>query len=109
MSDALHPDEVNTPFRRLYYAVQLILTKDESLENLQEDTKARFERLIKVFKDMPCEPGLIKAKNAFAAGRYYSVICGLKSMLKFEQELLFPKYKLAYDPSKDQAAMSLAG
>ena len=88
MTDAIHPNDVTTPIRRLYYSVQLILSYDSSPLEMHDKTLSQLDALIKVLSGTPVEGGLQKARTAFAKGRYYSVLYALKSMLEFEDQLL---------------------
>lgn len=88
MSDAIHPQEVNTPIQRLYYSVQLILSQDSKVEDLNDEIIGQIDTLLDVLSGTPVEQGLRKAKASFLTARYYSVLYALKSMLDFESELL---------------------
>lgn len=88
MSDALHPDEVDTPVKRVYYAVQIILSSDGDASALQEEVKSGLDALQSVFDGTPMSPTLEKAQTAFAKGRFYSVLYTLKSLFDIEAGLL---------------------
>ncbi|RKQ72146.1 flagellar protein FlbT [Litorimonas taeanensis] len=88
MSDALHPNDVNTPVKRVYYAVQMILSSDCKAEEMDKDVKAGLDALKAVFEGTPMQIPLEKAMLAFLKGRYYSVLYTLKSLLTIEEELL---------------------
>jgi len=88
MSDALHPNEVDTPVKRVYYAVQMILSSDRRPDEMDADVKAGLDALKGVFDGTPMKEPLEKATLAFLKGRYYSVLYTLKSLLPIESELL---------------------
>lgn len=88
MSDALHPDEVDTPVKRVYYAVQIILSGDGDRETLEAEVKSGLNALQAVFDGTPMSPTLEKAQIAFAKGRFYSVLYTLKSLFDIEAGLL---------------------
>jgi len=88
VSDALHPKDVTTPVRRVYYGVQLILSGDGNTEDMRRGVKDGLDALAAVFYGTPMSKALEKAQNAFAKGRFYSVLYTLKSLLNVEEQLL---------------------
>ncbi|MCI5046316.1 MAG: flagellar biosynthesis repressor FlbT [Aquisalinus sp.] len=87
LSDALHPDDVNTPVKRVYYIAQLILTGDSDEAEAKELLIKSIKDLQNVFRDTAKAP-LEKALNAAEIGRYYSVLCSLKHVFPLEEKLL---------------------
>jgi len=88
VSDALHPSDVTTPVRRVYYGVQLILSGDGNTDEMRRDVRDGLDALAAVFHGTPMSKALEKAQNAFSKGRYYSVLYTLKSLLNVEEQLL---------------------
>lgn len=88
LSDALHPDEVTTPVRRVYYAAQLFLSGDANACDIREDIKDGLSALEHVFEGTPLEPQIQKSQKAVDAGRYYSLLCALRPLLVLEAQLL---------------------
>jgi len=88
VSDVIHPEEVNTPIRRVYYATQVILSGDVSAAENQSEIREGLEALTEVFEATPLVKNIEKAKSAADNGRYYSVLCALKPLLEVEKELL---------------------
>ncbi len=88
MSDVLHPSEIDTPVKRVYYSTQLILSGDVKASDNHQEVCEGLSALIDVFRDTPLSVLLTKAKNSAMAGRYYSVLCSLKNLLPIEDELL---------------------
>lgn len=88
VSDALHPNEVNSPVRRVYYAVQLILSGDNEAPKIEEDVKSGLVALESVFEGTPLSETLEKAKLAFLKGHFYSVLNQLKSLFDIEDMML---------------------
>ena len=88
MSDVIHPDEVNSPIRRVYYATQLILSGDVGAINIDSEIRSGLDALNMVFEGTPLQKKIEKAQAAVNNGRYYSVLCALKPLLKVEEELL---------------------
>lgn len=88
MRDAIHPSEVTTPVRRVYYAAQLVLSGDVGMVEIEPDIHSGLKALCSVFEGTPFVIDIQKAMNAASHGRYYSVLCALKSLLPIEDELL---------------------
>lgn len=88
LSDALHPEEVTTPVRRVYYAAQIFLSGDASADDIISDIQGGLTALSHVFEDTPLLPQIKKAQKAVTAGRFYSLLCALKPLLLLEAEML---------------------
>jgi len=88
MRDALHPDEVNTPVRRVCYAAQLILTGDRNAEDSQLKLLHRIEELSQILKDGDSRAQLSNATSALIDGNHYRCLKSLRSLLSREQRLL---------------------
>ena len=88
MSDVIHPDEVNTPIRRVYYATQLILSGDVGSIEIDGEIREGLDALDIVFEGTPIKKNIEKAQSALKNGRYYSVLCALKPLLQVEEDLL---------------------
>ena len=87
LSDALHPNEVNTPVKRVYYIAQLILTGDIPQGEGKKQLIVAIDQLQNVFQMTAKEP-LEKAMLAAQRDRFYSVLYSLKAVLPIETELL---------------------
>lgn len=88
VSDALHPNEVNSPVRRVYYAVQLILSGDNKTDQIEEDVRSGLLSLEAVFEGTALSETLTKAKIAFLKGHFYSVLNNLRSLFDIEDVML---------------------
>ena len=85
--DALQPDQVDTPVKQVYYAIQLLITRDiteddtlPSLEKACEDLGAAFA---------PADPDLIPILQEMIRRRnYFSALCYLKQIVALEAQLL---------------------
>lgn len=85
--DALKPSEVDTPVKQVYYAIQLLITKD--LE--EEDTVPAIHRACDDLKDAfhILKPELIPTlQEMIRRGNYYSALCYLKPIIELEGQLL---------------------
>lgn len=91
MSDVIHPDNINTPIRRVYYAAQIILSGDDGAINIGSEISDGLKALSYVFEDTVFVKNVRRAQRAASNGHYYSVLCALKPLLKIEREMLeFP-------------------
>lgn len=88
LSDALHPDEVKTPVRRVYYAAQIYLSGDAPESDIKSEVQTGLTSLAHVFEQTPLMPQIRKAEKAAAAGRFYTLLCALKPLMALEAELL---------------------
>lgn len=85
--DALKPEEVDTPVKQVYYAIQLLITKDleeddtlPALYRACDDLKGAFGRI---------KPDLIPTlREMIRRGNYYSALCYLKQVIELEAQLL---------------------
>jgi len=85
--DALKPSEVDTPVKQVYYAIQLLITKD--LE--EEDTVPAIHRACDELKEAfhTLKPELIPTlQEMIRRGNYYSALCYLKPIIELEGQLL---------------------
>ncbi len=85
-ADALHPRDVNTPVKRIYFAVQLFITGDVN-EEVFPAIETECGKLAHVFA--PINPELIPILlSMLRRGNHYSALCHLRSMIEIEAELL---------------------
>lgn len=85
--DALRPEDVDTPVKRVYFAIQLIVTGDldeaEVLPALHAECERLHDALSSIDKALvPKLRSMIEQKN------YYSALCHLRQMILVESHLL---------------------
>ena len=105
LSDVIHPEEANTPIKRIYYSAQLVLSGDDTPENTEPTLTSGLETLLSVFEGTDYVKNIAKALNAVKNGRYYSVLCALKPLLTIEKDLL-ARPTLAAGPLTSRNAVS---
>lgn len=88
LKDAIHPDEVNTPVRRVCYAAQLVLSGDMEPEQARQQLLRRVEELSQVFTDADSRRVLSQATDALIAEHYYKCLKYLRSLLPREERLM---------------------
>ncbi len=103
LSDALHPSQVNTPVKRVYYIAQLILTGDTPQAEGKLKLIQAIEQLQNVFQATAEEP-LAKALLAAQRERFYSVLYSLKAVFTIEAELLRMSGKASEEEETRQVA-----
>ncbi|NOD65134.1 MULTISPECIES: flagellar biosynthesis repressor FlbT [unclassified Ruegeria] len=88
LKDAIHPDEANTPVRRVCYAAQLVLSGDMEPEHARQQLLRRVEELSQVFTDADSRRVLSEATDALVAEHYYKCLKSLRSLLPREERLM---------------------
>lgn len=88
LKDAIHPDEVTTPVRRVCYIAQLVLSGDADPDEAQHQLMRGIEQLSQVFTDPDSRSQLTSASEAAVEGRHYHVLKALRALLPREERLL---------------------
>lgn len=88
LRDAIHPDEVTTPVRRVCYATQLVLSGDMEPERARQQLLRRVEELSQVFTDADSRRVLSEATEALLAEQYYKCLKSLRALLPREERLM---------------------
>lgn len=88
LKDAIHPDEVNTPVRRVCYLAQLILSGDMDPREARRQLLVGIEQLSQVFEDRDSRIGLAEATAAVTERQYYHALKALRGLLPREARLL---------------------
>lgn len=87
LRDAIHPEEVNTPVRRVCYIAQLVLTGDADPEDAKMQLLRGIEQLSQVLTDYDSRTQLTLASRAVMEGQAYQVLKALRSLLPREERL----------------------
>ncbi|WP_083096701.1 flagellar biosynthesis repressor FlbT [Pseudophaeobacter leonis] len=88
LRDAIHPEEANTPVRRVCYAAQLVLTGDTDPEDSRMQMLRNLEELSQVFVDSDSRASLAEATDALLSNNHYRCLKALRSLLPREDRLL---------------------
>ncbi|WP_101067150.1 flagellar biosynthesis repressor FlbT [Roseovarius salinarum] len=88
LRDAIHPEEANTPVRRVCYATQLVLSGDTTPENARMQLLRRIEELSQVLTDADSRAHLARATDALLEGQFYQVLKCLRALIPREDRLL---------------------
>jgi flagellar protein FlbT len=88
LRDAIHPEEVNTPVRRVCYIAQLVLSGDADASEAQMQLLRGIEQLSQVFTDPDSRAQLAAASTAVVENQHYQALKCLRSLLPREERLL---------------------
>lgn len=88
LRDAIRPDEVNTPVRRVCYIAQLILSGDVLEDDAKWQILRGIEQLSQVLRDDDSRNLLNCATSSVNDGDFYRVLKCLRSLLPRESRLL---------------------
>ncbi len=88
LRDAIHPDEANTPVRRVCYATQLVLSGDADPQTARLPLLRRIEELSQVFTDADSRAALAEATEALIEDQHYRCLKALRRLLPRESRLL---------------------
>jgi flagellar protein FlbT len=87
LRDAIHPEAVNTPVRRVCYIAQLVLTGDADPEEAKLQLLRGIEQLSQVLTDFDSRTQLTLASRAVMESQHYQVLKALRSLLPREERL----------------------
>lgn len=88
LRDAIHPEEANTPVRRVCYAAQLVLTGDSDPAEDRLPMLRRIEELSQVFVDVDSRSALAEATEALLEENHYRCLKSLRTLLPREERLM---------------------
>lgn len=88
LRDAIHPQAVNTPVRRVCYIAQLVLTGDADPEDTRLQLLRGIEQLSQVLTDFDSRTQLTLASRAVMERQHYQVLKALRALLPREERLL---------------------
>jgi flagellar protein FlbT len=88
LRDAIHPDQVNTPVRRVCYIAQLVLSGDAEPDRARYQLLRGIEQLSQALFDIDSRAHLTMATTAVLEGQYYQALKALRMLLPREARLL---------------------
>jgi len=88
LRDAIHPEQANTPVRRVCYIAQLVLSGDAELEDARPQLLRGIEQLSQVFTDHDSRALLARATEAVLADEHYQAMRALRGLLPREERLM---------------------
>lgn len=88
LRDAIHPEEANTPVRRVCYIAQLVLSGDAAPDEARLQLLRGIEQLSQVLTDIDSRTHLDAATEAVQSGQYYQALKALRGLIAREERLL---------------------
>jgi flagellar protein FlbT len=88
LRDALHPEDVTTPVRRVCYVAQLVLSGDADPQEARGQILRGVEQLSQVFTDADSRSLLARATESLLEGQIYQTLKALRGLLPREERLL---------------------
>jgi flagellar protein FlbT len=88
LRDAIHPEEVTTPVRRVCYIAQLVLSGDAEEGEARLQILRGIEQLSQVFTDPDSRAQLAIATDQIVAGNAYQALKALRTLLPREERLM---------------------
>jgi flagellar protein FlbT len=87
LRDAIHPEEANTPVRRVCYIAQLVISGDADAGEARPQLVRGLEQLSQVFTDRDSRILLTEATEAVLADQHYKALKALRGLLPREDRL----------------------
>jgi flagellar biosynthesis repressor protein FlbT len=88
LRDAIHPEEVTTPVRRVCYIVQLVLSGDADPDEARPQILRGIEQLSQVLTDADSRSHLGAASAAVIEKQHYQALKALRAILPREERLM---------------------
>lgn len=88
LRDAIHPEEVNTPVRRVCYIAQLVLSGDAKPEEARPQMLRGVEQLSQALTDYDSRTQLAAATEALLDDQFYQAMKALRALLPREARLM---------------------
>jgi flagellar protein FlbT len=88
LRDALHPSEANTPFRRVCYILQLVLSGDVTDEEGTKQATRGLAQLSDALRDTAGQAALGEISALVTEGKFYPALKQLRGFLPQEEQLL---------------------
>lgn len=87
LRDAIHPEQANTPVRRVCYIAQLVLSGDADAGDARLQLLRGIEQLSQVLTDVDSRTLLGHASQAVLDNQHYQALKALRSLLPREERL----------------------
>ncbi len=88
LRDAIHPEEVTTPVRRVCYIAQLVLSGDIDQDEAHMQLLRGVEQLSQVLTDHDSRVQLDHATEAVLNNQFYQALKALRALLPREERLM---------------------
>lgn len=88
LRDAIHPDEANTPVKRVCYIAQLAVAGEADTDEAKRQLAAGIGQLSDALDGIDGSECLAEALSALKEDNFYSVLRSLRKLLAIEETLL---------------------
>lgn len=88
LKDAIHPEEVTTPVRRVCYIAQLVLSGDVEAKEASHQLLRGIEQLSQVLTDHDSRTQLAIASASVLEGQFYPALKAMRGLLPREERLM---------------------
>lgn len=88
LRDALHPEEINTPVKRVCYTLQLILSGDADPDEAKSQILLGLKQLGQVFTSADGQAILEAASHHTEQDRFYPALRSLRRLLAEEETII---------------------
>lgn len=88
LRDAIHPQDANTPVRRVCYAIQLVLSGDREPDETRLPLLRHIDELKQIFTDHESQEILEIARETLVSNHYYKCMKAVRRLLPREARLL---------------------
>ena len=88
LRDAIHPEDANTPVKRVCYIAQLAVAGEADTEEAARQLETGISQLQDALRDIEGVECLDEAHRAVADGNFYSALRSLRRLLPLEEKLL---------------------
>ncbi len=88
LRDAINPEEVTTPVRRVCYIAQLVLSGDADADEARLQLLRGIEQLSQVLTDFDSRQQLTAASRAVLDDQHYQALKALRTLLPREERLM---------------------
>ena len=92
LRDAIHPEEVTTPVRRVCYIAQLVLSGDVEMQDAKAQILRGMEQLSQVFTDPDSRAQLARATDHVTQDQIYHALKALRTLLPREERLIAARH-----------------
>jgi len=92
LRDAIHPEEVTTPVRRVCYIAQLVLSGDADAGDAKLQLLRGIEQLSQALTDTDSRHQLAAATDAVIKAQFYQALKVLRGLLPREERLLAARF-----------------
>jgi flagellar biosynthesis repressor protein FlbT len=88
LRDAVHPNDANTPVKRVCYIIQLLLSGDAEEDAGKKQATLGISQLSQVFHEAQMQSVLKRAATFVASNQFYQALRELRALIAYEAKML---------------------